>query len=310
MDEAMDLILAKRTLSKNSENSYRRNLTKVLKLANSEHFDCLDEPEKINKILFESGAAPASIRAYLASICVLRHAQEKDAQPYKDFLTKLTIEQAEIDKHHEKTDKQEQNWSKMNELLKIVKQYEKDIKKNGLMKKQQLTNKEYDLLQKYVVGMLYVGDNENHPPVRCDYAPMRIVSKREYDEIENKNENYLINKSRNKKQFAFHNYKTIKVYGPKIIDVSPIINTALNKLLKYNKSDYLLKNTSGGVMNKNGLSKFLNRVFSPSGKDISVNMLRHIYISENKPPELIEKYKNMSDKMFHSTELQNAYSKE
>ena len=309
MDEAIELIKSKRNISENSIKSYRCSLKKVLKLAQSQHFDCLDEPEKINKILFESGASPASIRAYLASICVLRSAQEKDATPYKDFLAKLSIEQAELDQEHKKSQKEENNWMTMNDLLKTIKIYENNLKKNGIFKKSELNKKEYDLLQRYVVGMLYVGDPENHPPVRCDYSPMRIISKREYEKIENKNENYLINKSRNKKTFAFHNFKTMKTHGAQLIDVSPKINSVLNKLLKFNKGDYLLTNSTGLPMSTNCLSKFITKTFSPTGKNISVNLLRHFFISENKPPEVIEKYKNMSEKMLHTEETQNLYSK-
>ena len=310
MDQAIELIKSKRNVSESSLKSYRQNLSKVLKVMDSEHFNCLDMPEKVNKALFECGASPSSIRSYLASICVLRTAEGKPVEEYRKFLLTLTQEQNKINKEHVKTEKEEKNWTTMEALQKVVKKYENDLRKGGVFGKTELTNKEYDLLQRYVVGMLYVGDPENHPPVRCDYSPMRVVSKREYEKIENKNENYLIVQNRNKKQFAFHNYKSVNKHGTKIFDVSKKVNTALNRLLKVNKGEYLLKNSTGAAMTANNLCKYLTKVFSPTGKTISVNMLRHIFISENKTPEVINKYKNMSDKMLHTPATQDIYSKE
>tara|TARA_R110000796_G_C14400328_1_gene417532 strand:+ start:343 stop:534 length:192 start_codon:yes stop_codon:yes gene_type:complete len=61
-------------------------------------------------------------------------------------------------------------------------------------------------------------------------------------------------------------------------------------------------------MNENGLTKYLGKVFSPTGKLISVNMLRHIFISSKFKPELNEK-QIIADKMGHSTKQQELYIK-
>ena len=39
----------------------------------------------------------------------------------------------------------------------------------------ELTRKDKDLLQKWLVGSLYVIDNKN-PPLRLDYTPLEIVN--------------------------------------------------------------------------------------------------------------------------------------
>jgi hypothetical protein len=311
MDEAIELIRSKRNVSESSLKSYRQNLSKVLKVMDCEHFNCLDMPDDVNKALFECGASPSSIRSYLASICVLRTAQEKPVDEYRKFLLTLTQDQNKKNKEHVKTEKEEKNWTTMEALQKVVKKYENDLRKDGVFGKKDLNKKEYDLLQRYVVGTLYVGDPENHPPVRCDYAPMRIVSRKEYDLLgKERKENYLVVTNRNKKQFAFHNYKSVNTHGAKVFDVSKKVNKALNRLLKVHHGVYLLENKNTGVMTANNLSKYLTRVFAPTGKNISVNMLRHIFISENKTPEVINKYKNMSDKMLHTPATQDIYSKE
>ena len=74
------------------------------------------------------------------------------------------------------------------------------------------------------------------------------------------------------------------------------------------KSDSLLFNSKNEPMTANGLGKELKKTFESSGKNISVNMLRHIYISEKYPNKDDEK-KEDAQKMGHSIEMQGKYSK-
>ena len=72
-----------------------------------------------------------------------------------------------------------------------------------------------------------------------------------------------------------------------------------------------MKNSRGGPMTPNGLTKFLNKTFSIIGKDnISSTMLRHIYISKklDKSPYLEEK-EQIAMKMGHSINTQELYRK-
>mgnify|MGYP003642495996 FL=1 len=62
-------------------------------------------------------------------------------------------------------------------------------------------------------------------------------------------------------------------------------------------------------MNSNQLSKYINKVFSPTGKKISANLLRHIYITEKFPVEENNDKKEVAEKMGHSVDTQNSYSK-
>ena len=61
-------------------------------------------------------------------------------------------------------------------------------------------------------------------------------------------------------------------------------------------------------MSSNSLTKFLNKVFEPSGKKLSASMLRHIFITTKFPPILDEK-QEVADKMLHSVNTQTQYSK-
>ena len=62
-------------------------------------------------------------------------------------------------------------------------------------------------------------------------------------------------------------------------------------------------------MSENTLSKYIVKVFDPSGKHITLNLLRHIFISENVDLEKIKKEKETAEKMMHSSDMQKDYVK-
>ena len=62
-------------------------------------------------------------------------------------------------------------------------------------------------------------------------------------------------------------------------------------------------------MTSNGLTKYLNKTFEPSGKNnISSSMIRHIFITDKFPPQLKEK-EEVASKMGHSVAQQELYAK-
>ena len=165
-------------------------------------------------------------------------------------------------------------------------------------------------MQKWVIANLFL--NEENPPTRLDYSPMKIISKGEYDKLdeeERKENNYLVVLSRNNKFFSFNEYKTSGKYGENQVKVGKKLNSVLNIWLKYNKTDSLLLNSQGKPMSANGLGKEIKKVFEPTGKNISVNMLRHIFISEKYPKEKLDEKSQDAKKMGHSVDMQEKYSK-
>ena len=63
-------------------------------------------------------------------------------------------------------------------------------------------------------------------------------------------------------------------------------------------------------MTPNGLTKYLNKTFEPTGKkNISSTMLRHIYITEKLGGPSIKEKKELADKMCHSVVQQEMYKK-
>tara|TARA_R110000803_G_scaffold19146_3_gene50401 strand:- start:126 stop:554 length:429 start_codon:yes stop_codon:yes gene_type:complete len=140
---------------------------------------------------------------------------------------------------------------------------------------------------------------------------MKTISNSDYSKLsdaQKKERNYLIIKSRNNKTFSLGDYKTSGKYGTKLIPVGKKLNSALNIWLRFNTTGNLLLNSRKEPMTGNGLTKFLQKTFAPTGKSISSSMIRHIFISE-KFPAVNDEKEEVASKMLHSTSQQTLYSK-
>tara|TARA_R110001606_G_scaffold29847_3_gene92967 strand:- start:988 stop:1992 length:1005 start_codon:yes stop_codon:yes gene_type:complete len=215
-----------------------------------------------------------------------------------------------------KTEKQDKNWTTVKELQKVMVAYKKELSRRGTFKKNKddLTQIEHDLLKKWLITCLYVVDPKNNPPLRSDYSPMKIITKKLYDglDAEALRENYLVIVSRNSKFFSLGNYKTSNKYGVKQIKVFPKLNTALNLYLGIYKGKYLFLNKSNKIpLTPNAFGKMVTRAFESTGKNISINLIRHIVITEFNPPTgpSAEEKDVLASKMCHSTGMQNDYIK-
>ncbi len=310
----------KRNIKPNSLRAYLINIRKVYEgLGNSgepKNLDFLKDEKKVLEFLSEK--ALTTQKNYLTGIIIgldslnKNEKYDQDLKVYRKRLDEYTDKYNQEIEENKKTGKQAKNWSTMKELKKVVSTYKADLLDRGVFGKDydQITKKQFDLLQKFVVGSLYI--YEENPPVRLDYGDMKIITSPDYEELtdeEKEENNYLVVKSRNNKFFHFGDYKTSKNYGTKKITVGKKLNSVLNIWLKFNKTDEFLLDSRGGNMTSNQLSKFLNKVFAPTGKKISANMLRHIYISEKHPVKEEESKEDTADKMLHSVSTQKNYSK-
>ena len=246
-------------------------------------------------------------RNYITSILVILTAQPKykaTCEKYKQALRTLNDTYNEHINSHEKTEKEEKNWCNLKHLKNtVLNHYKREITERQLNNKNTLTSKEFDLYQKYIISALYL----LQPAVRLDFANMDIVTTR--DDMEDKNKNYLLNISRNTKYFYINEYKTSAKHGQIEIKINKELNSILNNWLKINDSEYLLVNKSGSKMTPNVLSKAITKAFLPSGKNISLNLLRKIWISESVDLEALKRRKKLAHDMQHSLAVQEGYIK-
>ena len=307
--EITEKIMKKRNVKSTTLNAYLLNLNKLLKLgdltASTENLDkLLQDSDNVMDLL--NGKKASTLRNYLASIVVYLSLDEKNGELVKTYRTLMDTYQKQNNQSYagnKKSEKQKENWTTISELQKVLGNYKKQLDRDGSLKKDELSKKEFDLLQKWLVGSLYIAD-ESNPPLRNDYI-MDIMSSKDYDrlDIETKQKNnYLVVKNKSNKMFSLGEYKTSQKYGVKEIRVGKKLNTVLNVWLKYNKSKHLILNANGDQITPNSLTKLLIKIFEPSGKKISSSMLRSIYISEKFPPQTDEKTE-LADLMLHSKEI-------
>ena len=178
----------------------------------------------------------------------------------------------------------------------------KEIEERNLKNKETLTKKENELIKLTLIGLLYT----ELIPKRLDYAPMSIIKTR--NDIK-PNINYLLNLGRNKKYFIIQEYKTSNRYGLKEILIPKKINTLLNIYLKFHNEDSFLLDSKGKPLTSNGLGKLIPKAFEKIGKNVTVNLIRHIWVTENCDIEKIKKNKELSKEMCHSLNTQENYFK-
>ena len=72
------------------------------------------------------------------------------------------------------SEKQKKNWTTMKKLKRIVQKHLVEINERGLFQKTELTPKQFDLVQRYVVGSLYTLRLLNHILiVHIQYIPIK-----------------------------------------------------------------------------------------------------------------------------------------
>ena len=289
----------------NSLRAYLISLRKMNKNKPLENLTFLKDYDNIIEFL-EKFKLPTK-RNYISSILVVLRAYNKESyddvlQRYRDYLTGLNTEYNTFINSHKKNINQKDNWMELSELKKGLRLYQNQIRDLDLFNKDKLNSKQLNIIQSYLVIALYT----LQAPVRLNYSNMKIIKNE--DEIE-EGKNYLLNISRNKKQFIFQDYKTSKKHGRINQPITKDLNTIINKWLRVNKTDNFLIDQKGHAMNANQLGKYITKAFSFTGKKITLNLLRHIYISQSIDLDAIQKAKELAKSMHHSSFTQEMYAK-
>jgi integrase len=173
-----------------------------------------------------------------------------------------------IDIEQKKTEKQKANWITQDEIREKYDNMYQQLEPLFLVRKidaKSLTELQ-DLVLLALTSGIYI------PPRRSlDWTDMMI---RGYDKSKESKDNYMI-----KNKFYFNRYKTDKTYGLETIDIPLPLQHLLKKYIFYlpTSQKYLFVNRVGEKINSVRVTQALNKIFD--GKRISVNMLRHSFIS-------------------------------
>lgn len=280
----------------------------------------LHDYDKVDKLIKEEEKITSKKNKLTAIIVALSSETPKKQElidKFSDDLKVLNDKYMNFLKLQQKTDTQKKNWMTFKQLTDLTNKLYDKLQEKGITLNStdlDLSNSEFTLLQQYVIMRVYLTF-----PLRNDFS-CKIISKKDYDKLdekEQKDDNYLVIKSKAKKHFVINQFKNMAIIGQRILEIPPNLNRIINLWLKYNKSPYFLvqyKDRSKR-MTENGITKFFNKMFKKyAKKKISTSMIRHIvisnYLENEKTIEQKEQdEKNIKDKFFHSAKINDLYRK-
>ena len=268
-------------------NNLYRNITGKYNIPDPKWF--MDEKENIMKYL--SNAPRDSRKLRLSALVVLCENEPKVSEFYKHQMYKDIMDYNNEQKLQKKTEKQKENWITQSQVEEIYNKMRIDTR--GLLKKgrsQKLSSAEHSQLQDFIMLSLFV----LNPPRRSqDYLEF-LLHKQPTLET-----NGIVGK-----KFVFNKYKTSKTYGEQKVDINPSLLSLLNQWKKINPNqEWLLIDKKGNKMTAPEMTRRLNKIF---GKNISVSMLRHIYISD----KILKNMPALNDLQETATDMANSVNQQ
>ena len=247
------------TLSESSITTYNsilKNLhKKVFGDDNSDHMEDFQNTSAILSYLKD--IPPNRRKTQLSALVVLT-----GLKAYRDaMLDDIKEYNIEISKQ-EKTPTQKANWLEPEVLETKLTQLKRDAEL--LYKKKNLTQNDLQQIQNYILLVLFTG---TVPRRSLDYVDFRI------DNVDKKKHNYL-----ERNEMVFNSYKTAKAYGQQRVSIPIKMKNILRKWIKVNPTPYLLFDRNYNPLPSVKLNQRLNKIFD--GKKISVNALRHSFLTE------------------------------
>jgi len=260
MEKIKEFISEKRsTLSKSSVNTYASILKNLYKKVFDDTEYNLNKFEKTEPVLEHLKDMPPNKRKTILSALVVI----TNEKPYRDLMMEDVRDyNKEIDTQT-KTETQKENWITGDGIQEIYSELKTNA--DALYKKKSLTPSDLQQIQNYVIvsllGGMYI------PPRRSkDFVDFRIK------DIDKSKHNFL-----EKNRLIFNSYKTAKTYGQQTLDVPKELKSILTKWIKVNPTQYLLFDQNMNQLSSVKLAQRMNRIF---GKKISVNQMRHTYLSD------------------------------
>jgi hypothetical protein len=199
-----------------------------------------------------------TLLAGLVSLCGSTHAA---TDQYRTVMLADIARYNADQKKQEKSPAQEKNWVTQTEIHDLYNHLYKDTW--YLLKRGNVSGSEYERVLRFVLLSLYV----LIPPRRIkDYIDFRIRN------INKSTENYM-----DKNKFVFNSYKTAKTYETQMVKIPTQLRNIITLWSNINKSNELLVKADGRPLTQPEITLLLNRIF---GKKVSVNILRHSFLSE------------------------------
>ena len=276
-DKIKDYIKDKRdTLSKSSITTYASILKNLYRRIWGDDENDMSKFNETKKVLdFLKDLPPNKRKTTLSALVIIT-----DKKPYRDLMLEDVRDYNKEISKQKKSNSQEDNWISKDMINNLIKEQKQNA--TFLYKKSQLAPADLQQIQGYIILSLLGGSHI--PPRRSkDFTDFKIRN------IDKDKDNYI-----EKGKMVFNSYKTAKTYGRQEVDIPTALKTILNKWIKVNPTDYLLFDTNYKPLSSVKLNQRLNKLFY--GKKISVNMLRHIFLTDEFGDTIAQK-KKVADTM-------------
>lgn len=260
MSDIKELLKINRpTLSASSVKTYDSIIRSLHnKVFNTKNVD-VNNFNDVERVLNYLSDVPSSKRKTILSALFVLNGKEE----YRVAMSEDIREYDEEISKQEKTESQRENWITSEEINEMLNEFE--MKSKAIYKKDEKTIADLRTVRNYVILCLLSG-KFIQPRRSLDYVNFKIR------DINRETDNYL-----DKNELVFNSYKTSKTYGRQTLKIPTKLKNILLKWIAINPTDYLLFDSNLNQMSSVKLNQTLNKLF---GKRISVNALRHSYLTE------------------------------
>ena len=216
-------------------------------------------------------------------------------------LNKRKDEQA---KTGELSEKQQSKFVEWKVIMKLRRLLARTVNLGQYYKRKKIGRNEFQAIQENLVLHLYT----EIPPVRNDWSTVRYLTEKEWKDLpesEKTSTNNLV-LGRGGYRVYWADYKTVKKHGV----IQQIIPRPLQRLLKkhikflkihFPENRHLLLTTIGTPLSRNGLTKFLQRLFMKHfHKKVSTSALRSIFLSHKFSKTQLEEQRELAKAMHHT----------
>ena len=308
--EVFESIRAKRPkLKDNSIKMYELLLEKLQKMFGVEkEYDFLKDVDKVKEKL--SAYHYTSQRNYYNAIAVLLMALNSEKE-YDELIEEYLNLREELNAKYKSenesgviSEKQKNNFVPFEDIKKMIKSMDAEIKFKKLKKKESLSIQDRELMMAWCIFNTLL-----RMASRNDMAGQKLITKTMYNKLsdeDKKNNNYLL-KEKTGMTMIVNQYKTSAKYGEKRIQVPKELVKIFNvyiKVMGIKAGDVLYTNSKNTPLNRNQISQLLLKYSQKYlGKNISTNMMRKI-VATHEVGEQSQKMKDLADKMGHSVSVQ------
>ena len=222
-------------------------------------------------------------------------------EPYVEQIAVLNEKQKSAP---DRTPKQQAKHVDWNKIIKLRRLLTRTVRLGKYYTRKKLQRREFQVLQQNLVLHLYT----QIPPVRNDWSTVRFMKVSEWDELseDEKTESNILVMGRGAYHVYWADYKTVKKHGVIQQVIPKVLQSILKKHIKYLKlhfpdNEHLLLSSSGAPMTRNGLTKFLQRLFYTHFRTkTSTSALRAIFLTHKFDKKQLDEQVTIAKAMHHT----------